>query len=192
MGQVRGTHCWGKYHCSPFLLVWIQMVHYLQKHICYVGQIQYCKTGDQGPFPYNFFLCNLRPFCCKLRNFCNLWANLWSKFGRNHKSVIYGSVKFYGTGPWTDRETVDAFYSARLCRYVQRFFSKKDGKTFAHMGRESWPSCYGRTLMLWRSWVRIPAPYTGLKIFHIILLYKDVDGPFLKNQFRLLHFISSV
>ena len=28
------------------------------------------------------------------RNFCNLWANLWSIFGRNYKSV-----KFYGIGP---------------------------------------------------------------------------------------------
>ena len=24
-----------------------------------------------------------------------------SKFGRNYKSVIYGSVKFYGIGPWS-------------------------------------------------------------------------------------------
>ena len=53
-----------------------------------------------GACSIKFFLRNLRPFCRKLRNFCNLWANLSSKFCRNYKFVIYGSVKFYGIGPW--------------------------------------------------------------------------------------------
>ena len=52
-----------------------------------------------GACSIKHFSCNLRPFCRKLRNLYNLWANLWSKFGRNYKSIIYGSVKIYGIGP---------------------------------------------------------------------------------------------
>ena len=52
-----------------------------------------------GAYPIKLFLHNLWPFSHKLQNFCNLWANLRSKFGCNYKSVIYGSVKFYGIGP---------------------------------------------------------------------------------------------
>ena len=64
-----------------------------------VGE-QIC-TGRPGACSIKLILHNLRPFCRKLRNFYNLWANLRSKFGRNNKSVIYGSVKFYGIGPRT-------------------------------------------------------------------------------------------
>ena len=32
-------------------------------------------------------------------DFCDLQANLQSKFGHNYKSVIYGSVKIYWIGP---------------------------------------------------------------------------------------------
>ena len=28
-----------------------------------------------------------------------IWANLWSKFSRNYKLVIYVAVKFYGIVP---------------------------------------------------------------------------------------------
>ena len=34
-----------------------------------------------------------------------LWVNLQSKFGSNYKSVIYGSVKFYGICPRTSLVT---------------------------------------------------------------------------------------
>ena len=37
-------------------------------------------------------------------------------------------------------------------------------------GREPWSSGYGRRLMFQRSWVRIPAPYTGWTFVHIYLL----------------------
>ena len=53
-----------------------------------------------GLFSIRLFICKLQPFCCKLWNLGKLWANLLAKFGRSYKSVIYGSVKFYGTGPW--------------------------------------------------------------------------------------------
>ena len=42
---------------------------------------------------------------------------------------------------------------------------KEDSK-----GREPWSSGYGRRLMFQRSWVWIPAPYTGWIFFHIYLL----------------------
>ena len=35
----------------------------------------------------------------KIKILPNLSEKLWSKFGRNYKSVIYGSVKFDGLGP---------------------------------------------------------------------------------------------
>ena len=54
-----------------------------------------------GACSITFFLHNLRQNGRKLQNFGNLRANLQSKFGRNYKSVIYGSIKFYGTGPST-------------------------------------------------------------------------------------------
>ena len=76
----------------------------------------------QGPVPYNIFLRNLRPFCRKLRNFYNLWANLRSKFGRNYKSVIYGSVKFYGIGPRTVFDMCGCSKWLR-CRSSDRKFS---------------------------------------------------------------------
>ena len=43
-----------------------------------------------------------------------------------------------------------------------------------HIGREPWPSGYGRRLTFQRSWVQILAPYTGWKFFHIYLLKKFV------------------
>ena len=64
------------------------------------------------------------------------------------------------------------------------------------MGRELWSSGYGRRLTFWRSWVRIPVPYTGWAFFTLIccklvLMFvwkrlkineKEVgDGPFLKQ-----------
>ena len=52
---------------------------------------------------------------------------------------------------------------------------KKDKKTFEmeekhNFRREPWSSGYGWRLMFQRSWVRIPAPYTGWTFFHIYLL----------------------
>ena len=41
-------------------------------------------------------------------------------------------------------------------------------KRFVRLGREPWSSGYGRRLMYRRSWVRIPAPYTGWTFFTII------------------------
>ena len=43
-------------------------------------------------------------------------------------------------------------------------------KTRVHFGREPWSSGYGWRLMFERSWVRIPALYTGRTYFHINLL----------------------
>ena len=40
-------------------------------------------------------------------------------------------------------------------------------------GHEPWSSGYGMRLMFWRSWVWIPAPYTGWTFFHIKLLLKN-------------------
>ena len=37
-----------------------------------------------------------------------------------------------------------------------------------HFGREPWSSGYGRRLMLLRSWVRIPVPYTGSTFLTLI------------------------
>ena len=66
--------------------------------------------------------------------------------------------------------------------------------------QEPWSSGYGRRLMFQRSWVQIPAPYTGWTFFHIYLLqncnvvWKDGnkwkrgrDGQFNKTFFCLLH-----
>ena len=63
-------------------------------------------------------------------------------------------------------------------------------------GREPWSSGYGRILVFWRLWVRIPAPYTGWTFFHlfvviiVMFVWKDEkhekeaeDGP-LKKQFE--------
>ena len=41
--------------------------------------------------------------------FLKLWANLQPKFGRNHKYIIYGSVKFHGIGPWAGWQSSDEF-----------------------------------------------------------------------------------
>ena len=93
-----------------------------------VGE-QIC-TGRPGACSIKLILHNLRPFCRKLRNFYNLWANLWSKFGRNNKSVIYGSQKFYGIGPrptrmvQMDRNTFERFaiiYSTSLVPFFYRW-----------------------------------------------------------------------
>ena len=63
--------------------------------------------------------------------------------------------------------------------------------------REPWSSGYGRRLMSWRSWVWIPAPYTGwtfstLTCYKIVLLFvrkrpkrkkeEAGDGHFLKRD----------
>ena len=40
------------------------------------------------------------------------------------------------------------------------------------IGREPWSSGYGRRLMFQRSWVQIPAPYTGWTFFHIHICCK--------------------
>ena len=40
--------------------------------------------------------------------------------------------------------------------------------TFVTIGREPWSSDYGRRLTFWRSWVRIPVPYTGWTFFTLI------------------------
>ena len=37
-------------------------------------------------------------------------------------------------------------------------------------GWKPWSSGYGRRLMFWRTWVWIPAPYTGWAFIHILLL----------------------
>ena len=47
--------------------------------------------------------------------FCNLWANLQSKFCRNCKSVIYGSVKFYGIGSQAVNECEFKTFSKQIC-----------------------------------------------------------------------------
>ena len=44
------------------------------------------------------------------------------------------------------------------------------GKDFKAIGQEPWSSGYEKRLTFRRSWVRIPAPYTGWKFFHIYLL----------------------
>ena len=74
-------------------------------------------------------------------------------------------------------------------------------------GREPWSSDYGRRLTFQRSWVRIPAPYTGWTFFHIYLLYKFVMfvwkrpkinekevgvGPFFKNIYQWITCFISV
>ena len=38
--------------------------------------------------------------------------------------------------------------------------------------KEPWSSGYGKRLSFQRSWIRIPAPYTGWTFFHIYLLEK--------------------
>ena len=35
------------YGWPPVLQVWIQLLHSIQKHIFFLGQVQSCKTGDQ-------------------------------------------------------------------------------------------------------------------------------------------------
>ena len=40
------------------------------------------------------------------------------------------------------------------------------------LGQEPWSRGFGRRLMFQRSWVRIPAPYTGWTFFHIYLFEK--------------------
>ena len=63
------------------------------------------------------------------------------------------------------------FCQWNLLKTVTKLFSQwKSGCTYklpnsSRCRREPWSSGYGRRLMFWRSWVRIPAPYTGWKIF---------------------------
>ena len=47
---------------------------------------------------------------------------------------------------------------------------KEFKKTIDFNGREPWSSGNGRRLMILRSWVRIPVPYTGWTFFRINLL----------------------
>ena len=93
-------------------------------------QFRFGHCYISGACSIKLILHNLRPFCRKLRNFYNLWANLWSKFGRNNKSVIYGSQKFYGIGPrptrmvQMDRNTFERFaiiYSTSLVPFFYRW-----------------------------------------------------------------------
>ena len=49
--------------------------------------------------------------------------------------------------------------------------------------QEPWCSGYGRRLVLWRPWVRIPAPYTEWTFFHIRLLVENcIDVCLKKNE----------
>ena len=49
-------------------------------------------------------------------------------------------------------------------------------KPYNSAGREPWSSGHGTRLVIWGSWVQIPAPYTGWTFFHINLLQKLYGG----------------
>ena len=53
-------------------------------------------------------------------------------------------------------------------------FGNFKAKFYDEIGRTPWSSGYGRRLMSRRSWVRIPAPYTGWTFFSYIL-YKNCN-----------------
>ena len=58
-----------------------------------------------------------------------------------------------------------------ICRGVlvfPSFLSRRCSLQQINIGREPWSSGYGRGLIFWRSWVRIPAPYTGCTFFRYI------------------------
>ena len=98
--------CFHSYMKTPGIRVWKIIKNW---RLCWIWNASWDYINDTLLLPnvawglfHKKFLWNLWSFCRKLQNFCNLWANLWSKFGRNYKSVTYISVKLYGTGPWSD------------------------------------------------------------------------------------------
>ena len=49
----------------------------------------------------------------------------------------------------------------KICRVRKMTFAAKVQNNLFSLGREPWSSGYGRRLMIWSSWFRIPATYTG-------------------------------
>ena len=49
----------------------------------------------------------------------------------------------------------------KICRVRKMTFASKVQNNLFSLGREPWSSGYGRRLMIWSSWFRIPATYTG-------------------------------
>ena len=95
-----------KFTLGLFWAIWlatqkISTNHYAQNYRSktFIGKFSFWLK-PWGLCSIRLFIYKVRPFCCKLWNLGKLWANLLAKFGRSYKSVIYGSVKFYGTGPW--------------------------------------------------------------------------------------------
>ena len=58
-----------------------------------------------------------------------------------------------------------------VLQYSGEFFRKKFYSIMVSKEmidrRDAWSCVYGRRLMFWRSWVRIPALYNGCTFFHI-------------------------
>ena len=102
-------------------------------------------------------------------------------------------LQFWANLPWWYRFALPTLWGANLkmhpMLYVQHQMENKIIE-----GREPVSSGYGWRLMFWRSWVRIPALYTGWKFFNIYLLpnleclfektkkqKEAMDGPFFKK-----------
>ena len=149
-----------------------------------------------GAFPVSFPLFSSFQFSWKYINvfetFANdwirttdlLWKRLLCQLSRNHCPTSTTLFTF-GNCPmlWQLSLNTSAYFHCLnspsqpfipflyywLFTYSQHY-RHKFSLTISVCGREPWSSGYGRRLTLWRSWVRIPVPYTRWILFHMNLL----------------------
>ena len=71
----------------------------------------------------------------------------------------------------------------------KKHFRKFDPKCW-RLGREPWSSGNGIRLMFWKSWVRIPAQYSGWRIFvvKIVMMFVWRDKNKWEKNLRKAHF----
>ena len=88
------------------------------------------------------------------------------------------------------------FFWSHWLRVKSDAWKQMKRKKAHQTGEEAWSSGYGRSLMFWKLWVRIAAPFTGWTFFHaylfvviiVMCVWKDenktkrgLDGPFFKG-----------
>ena len=80
--------------CLLLIILSLLSNNFFLLDLTYLGK--YLVVSHQGRIHKKHFCRNLRQFGLNLWKF----SNLWSKFVHNYKSVIYRSVKVYGTSSW--------------------------------------------------------------------------------------------
>ena len=104
---------------------------------------------------------------------------------QSHKHMLSSAATpFWNNAVWLVKTSPVTFVSQSEC-----FISEQ--RSYASLnivyGIGSWSSDNGRRLMSWRSWVRIPAPFTEWTFSHLFVWKNEItekdagDGPFKKE-----------